>query len=314
MSITIPWCEKYRPEKLDDMILQPSTKKIIRSIIDQGADHLPNMLFSGVPGTGKTTLAKVIGKELGMLVKYINASEESGVDTIREKVRAFSTVMAQDEKLKLVILDESDYLTGHAQAAFRGLCEEVYKSTRFIFTANHPEKITDAIKSRLKEVPFKPVGVGAIRKRIIHILTAEKVHVSQEQGKNMLKLIDKCYPDNRKIINHLQYFSTTGDLEIEFEELVTEDIYENLISLMKIKRFSEIRELCRNNKLDYNGLIRKVYDDILDDNGNFKDMFKHESTKAQAIVLCADALYKSNVVVDVEVNFMAWVVEIMRAI
>jgi DNA polymerase III delta prime subunit len=303
MEIKIPWVEKYRPKDLDSIIIQPSLKKVIASIMAKGANELPNLLFEGPPGTGKTTLAKIIADQMGMTMLYLNASEESGIDTVRTKMKTFCSTMALDDKLKLVVCDEADGLSKAAQDSLRNLIESVHQSTRFIFTCNHPEKISPALKSRLKEVYFEQVEDKLILKRVGEILRTEKIEVPKEQMPNIIKLVKKHYPDIRKTINHLQFFSSTGTLEINFEELQNEDIFASYVGMIKRKKLSEIRELLRNNKLDYEGLIRKVYNSMVYDNDEyFKDI--KEPIKAEAIILCAEYIHRSlNFVIDREINF-----------
>lgn len=309
-DIEIPWVEKYRPVTLEDIILPADTKKIFKSIIEKGADKLPNSLLSGSPGIGKTTLGKVIGNELGMTTMYINASEEGNIETIRTKIKNFCMRMTVDGNLKLVILDEADYMSAQASAAFRGVLES-YDNTRFIFTCNYPEKISGALKSRLKQIHFKPVNVKLIKKRVVEILKAENITVSQKQGPELIKLIDNLYPDIRKIIHHLQYFSTTGELEIE--EDVGSDIFEEIVELIKTKKLSEIRNILRNNKCDYSLIVKKIFDCSLSNSDTILGKLS-EVKRAQIIMTCEDTLFKSSFAVDKEVSFAAFCIELMKVI
>jgi DNA polymerase III delta prime subunit len=271
------------------------------------------MLFSGPAGVGKTTLAKVIAKTYDLPYIYVNASDDTGVDVIRSNVKTFCSTMTVDGKMKLVIFDEADRLSGAAQDMLKGLIDSTFKAARFIFTCNSPEKMIDPLKSRAKEVYFGPVDIKLIGKRVIEILKAEKINIPIEQKDKLIQLIKKHFPDIREIINHLQYFSSSGDLEINFEELVSEEIFTNIIDLVKKKKFSEIREIMKNNKLDYEALIKKVFHAVLDTNNeHFKDL--KEGQRAEIIVLCAEYIHKSlNFVIDKEINFADFIVQLMRA-
>jgi len=304
--MSIPWVEKYRPQDLDSIIIQPSLKKIIAALLEKGSESLPNMLFEGSPGTGKTTLAKVIAKELKATFLYINASEENGIDVIRNKMKTFCSSMAMDG-LKIVICDEADGLSAQAQDSLRNLIESVHVSTRFIFTCNHPEKISAALKSRLKQIYFEAVDEKPIMKRIGEILKSEGVVVPKDQFPKIAQLLKKNYPDIRKIINHLQYYSSTGTLEIDFQELSETDVFDKYMELVIGKKLSEIREILRNNKLDYEGMIKKVFQKVLD--GELK---LGENQRAEAIILCAEYVHRSlNFVVDKEINFADFSVQLM---
>ena len=268
-EINIPWVEKFRPTKLDDLIIQPDLKKNIQSIIDKGSDTLPNFLFVGSAGTGKTTLAKIIANSLDSPYLYINMSEEGNVDTMRTKVKSFASSASLDNKIKIVIGDEADGISKAGQDSFRAMQESVHRTTRFIFTCNYPERISPAIKSRLKEIYFTPVEEKLILRRVGEILKEEKIIVPKEQMSNIIKLIRKHYPDIRKIINHLQYFCTSGTLEINFDELQSEDIFQKLCAVVGNMKLSELRELLKNNRIDYDGLIKEVFHSMI----NYQNMY-----------------------------------------
>lgn len=307
------WVEKYRPDKLEDVILPSTTRKTIHGILSSTtADTFVNLLFSGPPGTGKTTVAKIIPKTLDLPSLYINASEEGGIDIVRTRIKDFSMSQTIDGKLKVVILDEADGMSGSMQAALRNTIEATNKSTRFILTCNYPEKIIPPIHSRLKQVTFSKVDEKTILRRVYAILKTEGITIPETEAKNLILLIKKYHPDVRKIINHLQYFSVTGTLEIHFDETVSIDIFEEIMTLIRNKKLSEIRSILRNNKLEYYGLIRKIFDELLDTSSTyFKDM--NEGKRAEAILICTEAQYKHSLVMDKEMNFADFLINFMRS-
>lgn len=307
------WVEKYRPQKLNDVILAPATRKILQTILESPDifSNMTNFLFSGPPGGGKTTCAKIIPRTLNLPLLYINASEENGIDVLRNRVKDFSMSQTIDEKLKIVVLDESEQISIPGQLALRNIIEVTHKNTRFILTCNYPEKIIQPLHSRLREIVFSKPDEKVLLKRITEIFKEEKIKVPQEQVQNLLKLVRKFYPDIRKIINHLQNFSVSGILEIEFNDLVSEDLFEQIIIHVKDKKLSAVRSILRNNKVDTEGIVRKVFDEVLKDESIFFSNL-NESKRAEICLLCADNLFKNNFVVDKEINFIAFIIELSK--
>lgn len=305
------WVEKYRPSTLDEVILPNSIRKQIESIFNKEEVSFTNLLLSGPAGTGKTSCAKLIPKILDLPYLYINASEESGIDVVRNKIRDFATSQSIDGKLKVIILDESDALTPATMSALRNTIEATSKTTRYIFTCNYPEKIIAPLHSRLKQIEFFKVDEKTILRRLLSILKKEGIAVDKEQGQNIVTLIKKYHPDIRKILNHLQYFCESGELDIIFDDIVDIDIFDEILENIRTKKISKIREILRGNKLDYNGIIKKIYNEVLNINSEFfKDI--PEGRKAEIIILCADALFKSNFITDAEINFAAFCVELAK--
>lgn len=294
------WCEKYRPQKLDDLILSDRTREIVREYTDE----IPNLLFVGTPGTGKTTLARIIVNDLlGCNFLYINASDESGIDTIRHKVTSFSQTKSFDGKVKVVILDECDGLTAQAQAALRNTMESFAKYTRFILTANHKHKIIPALQSRCQSLDIKPTIEDAV-KRCYNILKSEGIEVDDLQKKKFVELVRANFPDLRKTINEIQKNCINNVLCITNISVDTE-LLDNIFSGIKNKDTISLRKYLIENEdrfyNDYDSLLRSFLNYIY--TANVVD-----SKKKEMIAVIADHLYKSVFVLDKEINaFACWI-------
>ena len=294
------WCEKYRPQKLDDLILSDRTREIVREYTDE----IPNLLFVGTPGTGKTTLARIIVNDLlGCNFLYINASDESGIDTIRHKVTSFSQTKSFDGKVKVVILDEADGLTAQSQAALRNTMESFAKYTRFILTANHKHKIIPALQSRCQSLDIKPTIEDAV-KRCYNILKSEGIEVDDLQKKKFVELVRANFPDLRKTINEIQKNCINNVLCITNISVDTE-LLDNIFSGIKSKDTISLRKYLIENEdrfyNDYDSLLRSFLNYIY--TANVVD-----SKKKEMIAVIADHLYKSVFVLDKEINaFACWI-------
>jgi replication factor C small subunit len=299
------WVEKYRPDTLEGYVGNDHILEKVKIYIEN--DDVPHLLLYGVAGTGKTTLAKIITNQIDCDVMYINASDENSVDAVRDKIRGFASSMGF-RKWKVVILDESDYLTPNAQAALRNLMETFSKSTRFILTCNYVEKVIDPIQSRCQTFAIAPPSKKEVAKRLHQILNKESVTFNNE---DLAVLVNSGYPDIRRVLNAAQRQVVKGELKIDTTSTVQANYTDNVIKVLQksgdIKeQFTEIRQIINDSKLkDFTPLYRSLYDEV--DN--------YASGKVgQTILNIADGQYKDAMVVDKEINVMAMMLNILITI
>ena len=309
MNDVILWVEKYRPSKISDCILTDDLKTTFQTFVNEG--HVPNLLLSGGPGVGKTTIAKAMLKELDATYMMINGSEESGIDVLRNKIKNFASTVSMDGKRKFVILDEADYLNPQStQPALRGFIEEFHKNCGFILTCNFKNRIIEPLHSRCSVIEFripsslKPTLAGEFFKRVQTILAEENV---QFQPKAVASVVEKYFPDWRRVLNELQRYSASGTIDSGILVNISETNMRDLVSFLKDKDFKSIRKWVANNlDNDPSRMYRKVYDTLYDE--------IDPNTVPHMVLAVADYSYKSAFVADQEINMLAFMIEIMSQV
>ena len=309
MNDVMLWVEKFRPKKISECVLTDDLKKTFQAFVDDG--HIPNLLLTGGPGGGKTTVAKAMLEELGATYMMINGSEESGIDVLRNKIKNFASTVSMDGNRKFVILDEADYLNPQStQPALRGFIEEFHKNCGFILTCNFKNRIIDPLHSRCSVVEFriptteKPKLAGEFFKRVQNILDGEGV---QYQPKAVAGVVEKYFPDWRRVLNELQRYSTSGMIDSGVLVNISETNMKDLNSFLKEKDFKSIRKWVANNlDNDPSRMYRKIYDALYED--------IQPQTVPHLVLATADYSYKSAFVADQEINMLAFMIEIMTQV
>ena len=285
------WVEKYRPQVLEDYVGNEVIKNKIADYLKQGS--IQNLLFHGVAGTGKTTLAKLIAKNLNCDLLYLNASDERGIDTIREKIIPFASSMSFND-VKIIILDEADYLTPQAQATLRNIIESCSKTTRFILTCNYLERIISPLQSRCQTFEITPPSKQEVNYKCQDILTKEKILFYDN---NIEDVINTHYPDIRKIINTLQGSVVEGQIKIDDTSLKNTQLGDKIIEeLSKKSKLSIIRHiLADSGAREFDGLFKILYDDVS----------KYTNKEGEAILIIAKYQYEYTFVLEKEICIAA---------
>ena len=288
------WVEKYRSQTLEDYVGNEQIKTAISQYL--GQNDIQNFLFYGPPGTGKTTLAKLIVNSLDCDYMYINASDENGIDTIRDKVKGFASV-ASFKPLKVVILDEADYITINGQAALRNVIETYSRTTRFILTCNFIERVIDPLQSRCQVLKIVPPSKKDVAKHIVNILKKEEVTY---ENQDIIDVVNYYYPDVRKVLNTLQASSTEGKVNLDKSVLASSNYKNQILEELKspnTKSFNTIRQiLADSGSNEFDDLFRYLYDKVEE----YAPMYVGE-----VIVHIEEYQYHSNFRIDKEINIMA---------
>ena len=302
------WVEKYRPKTIDECILPDSIKKTFQDFLVAG--EIPNMLLSGPPGIGKTTVAKALCHQLGSDYYVINGSDEGRfLDTVRNSAKNFASTVSltSDSKHKVIIIDEADNTTSDVQLLLRASIEEFSKNCRFIFTCNYKNKIIDPLHSRCTVVDFsinkkdKPTIATQFFSRLTNILEQEKIDTDK---KVVAQLINQHFPDWRRVLNECQRYSVSGKIDSGILAVFSDVAVNDLIKNLKEKNFSEVRKwVVANLDNDTSMLLRRIYDSLY-------DSLEH-STIPAAVLIIAKYQYQIAFVADQEINLLAALTEIM---
>ena len=299
------YVEKYRPDTLEGYVGNEHILEKVKIYIEN--EDVPHLLLYGQAGTGKTTLAKIITNQIDCDVMYINASDENNVDTVRDKIRGFASSMGF-RKWKVIILDESDYLTPNAQAALRNLMETFSKTTRFILTCNYVEKIIDPIQSRCQTFGITPPSKKEVAMRLKDILDGEEVNYQME---DLAVLVNSGYPDIRRVLNAAQRQVIGGELKIDKTSTIQANYMDDVLGVLKSNdnlkdSFRNIRQIIADSKVrDFTPFYRYLYDNV----------DEYASGKVGNVILkIAEAQYQDASVVDKEVNVMAMMLQILMDI
>lgn len=298
--------EKYRPQTIDECILTDSLRNTFKQFIASG--ELPNFLFCGGAGVGKTTVAKALCNEIGAEYLFINGSEESGIDVLRSKIKGFASSVSLTGAKKVVILDEADYLNPNStQPALRAFIEEFSNNCRFIFTCNFKNRIIEPLHSRCSVIEFKlensekPKIAGRFFKRVIDILKSENIEYEQQV---VADLITKHFPDYRRILNELQRYSVSGKIDAGLLVNIGEESYAQLVKDLKSKNFTEVRKwVGKNSDIESTELFRHLYDKAMD--------YIDPQSVPQLVLIISEYQYRAAFVADREINTMAAMTEMM---
>jgi len=301
------WVEKYRPRNLNDCILPDKQKKFFAEFLDKG--EIQNMLLCGTAGVGKTTVARALCEQLETDYIIINGSEESGIDVLRTKIKQFASTVSFSGKIKVVILDEADYLNPNStQPALRAFIEEFSANCRFILTCNFKNRIIAPLHSRCAVVEFKidkeerPKIASRFMKRIEYILKHEQINYDD---KVVAALLMKYFPDYRRILNELQRYSVSGKIDEGILVNISDESLNALKNALKDKDWKVMRSWVVNNSdQEPTTIFRKIYDQLVD----------QVVQVPQLVLILADYQYKAAFVADQEINLVACLTEIMAGV
>ena len=303
------WVEKYRPKNIDDCILPEDTKQTFKEFLKKG--EIPNLLLSGPPGIGKTTVAKAMCEELGVDYYVINGSDEGRfLDTVRNQAKNFAStvsLMDADKKHKVIIIDEADNTTHDVQLLLRANIESFYKNCRFIFTCNFKNRSIEPLHSRCSVIEFAISGknkatiAAQFFKRLVFILDQENIEADK---KVVAELINKHFPDWRRVLNECQRHSVSGKIDSSILANFSEVNINDLIKNLKGKKFPEVRKWCVNNlDNDPSVLLRRIYDALFESLDG--------PSIAAAVLIIAKYQYQIAFVADQEINLLACMTELM---
>ena len=293
------WVEKYRPMDLSTYVGNEHLKEKVKVYLE--SEDVPHLLLFGKAGTGKTTLAKIVVNNIDCDYMYINASDENKVDDVRNKVKVFASSVGF-KSLKVIILDECDYLTPNAQAALRNLMETFSKHCRFILTCNYVERIIDPIQSRCQSYKVVPPSKKEVAQQIVEILDKENCLYKLD---DVALIVNAGYPDIRRVINSAQRQIVDGKLKIDTSSVIQNNYKLQLLEMLSNgSKLNDISKLIADNSIsDYSEIYRLLYDEV-DNYGKGK--------QAECIMNIAEAQFQDVNVVDKEINFMSLIIRLLR--
>lgn len=300
------WVEKYRPKNIEDVILSSTHKAIFQNFFKDG--EIPNLLLTGKAGVGKTTIARALLESLNKDYIIINGSLNGNIDTLRNDIKTFASTVSISGGRKYVILDEADYLNSQStQPALRNFMEEYSQNCGFILTCNYPSKIIKELHSRCSVIDFnipkeeKPKLAAQFYRRVLEILSNENVEF---EGKVVAAVIEKYFPDYRRVLNELQKYAATGKIDTGILSNLLEESFKDLIDYLKNKDFTNVRKwVAEHSDIEPSELFRKIYDTA--------STVLKSSSIPQVVLILADYQHKSSFVVDQEINNVACLTEIM---
>lgn len=303
------WTEKFRPKTIAECILPDRLKAPFQDYVNKS--EIPNLLLHGGAGVGKTTVAKAMCNEINADFLIINGSDETGVDMVRSKIKDFASTMSFTGGRKVIIVDEADYLSPNAQAAFRNVIEEFASNCSFIFTCNFKNKIIDPLHSRCAVIDFtlkapeKAGMAGQFFKRVSQILTEEAVTFDP---KVIAEVVKKHFPDFRRVLNELQRYASNDNRTIDTGILaqIGDISLSEVVKFLKEKDFGSLRKWVASNDIDPATLYRRLYDSMY-------DTLQPQSIP-QAVIILADYQYKHAFVADAEINTVACLTELMVSV
>ena len=303
------WVEKYRPRTVDDCILPSDLKQTFQTFVDQ--QNVPNLLLSGGPGVGKTSVAKAMLDQLDSDYICINGSLSGNIDTLRNDIMQFASSVSFSGGRKYVILDEADYLNPQStQPALRNFMEEFSKNCGFILTCNFKNRIIEPLHSRCSVIDFKiptnqkPKIAAGFFKRTCKILEENNIQYDQ---KVVAELVQKHFPDWRRVLNELQRYSVSGNIDSGLLTSLTDESFKALLSYLKTKNFTEMRKwVGLNSDNESMSLFRSIYENC--------STYVEPNSIPQVVLILADYQYKSAFVADQEINLVACLTEMMAEI
>ena len=302
------WVEKYRPKTIDDTVLPCDLKAVFQQFVDQ--KNIPNLILSGSAGVGKTTVARAMLEQLSCDYIVINGSMNGNIDTLRNEILNFASSVSLSGGRKYVILDEADYLNANStQPALRNFMEEFSRNCGFILTCNFKNRIIEPLHSRCSVIDFKiPKSATAklaaqFFKRVTGILENEGIEYDKAV---VAEIINKYFPDWRRVLNELQRYSATGRIDSGILANLQEASIKQLVGLLKDKNYTDIRKWAKNNlDTDVNDLFTQFYEFSAD---GMKDTIN----SAQLVLHLAKYQYQNAFVANPEINFLAFLVEVMK--